>query len=243
MAIIQTFKRIVRRAFSSSLFAPLARTPLLGTITRVSTRKPLVALTFDDGPDPASTPDVLTLLDRYDAKATFFMVGKRAAAHPDIVQAVHDAGHAIGNHTWSHDSLRFASPSKGYKQVRLCKQVLTSYDSRLMRPPYGEQSLTSRLIAALLGYQVILWTRDVHDWREDNVDQIRDGLIQAARPGSIILLHDSICTNKDVPVVRDRDTMLEGLEDFLDQHGDKYRFVTLPELIRRGTALYERHGW
>ena len=161
-------KTTIRRAVGAAL-APFARTPLLGTITAVSTTEPLVALTFDDGPDPATTPRVLSLLDRYDAKATFFMVGERAAAHPTLVETVRERGHAIGNHTWSHTSLRFARPSEGYKQVRMCKQVLPSSHARLLRPPWGQQSLTSRLIAALLGYQVVLWTDHVQDCRRQPV--------------------------------------------------------------------------
>ena len=233
-----TIRRVVRAAL-----APLARTPLLGTITAVSTTEPLVALTFDDGPDSTNTPQVLSLLGRYNAKATFFMVGERAAAHPDLVETVREQGHAIGNHTWSHDSLRFARPSEGYRQVRRGKQVLPSSHARLLRPPWGQQSLTSRLIAALLGYQVVLWTNHVQDWKEPDAGRIRDSLIQSTRPGSIILLHDSIYKSRNDAPMRDRDTMLKGLADFLDQQADKYRFVTLPVLIEQGTAQYERYGW
>lgn len=242
MAVSRIFKRGVRRAVSSSL-APLARTSLLGTITAVSTGEPLVALTFDDGPDPTSTPKVLSLLDRHNAKATFFMVGERVAAHPDLVEAVSEQGHAIGNHTWSHDSLRLARPSEGYRQVRLCKQVLPSSHARLLRPPWGQQSLTSRLIASLLGYQVVLWTDHVQDWQEDNADRIRDGLMQAAQPGSIILLHDSIYKSRNKAPLRDRNAMLEGLAGFLDQKEDDFRFVTLPSLIEQGKPRYEQYGW
>ena len=235
-----TIRRVVRAAL-----APLARTPLLGTITAVSTTEPLVALTFDDGPDPATTPRVLSLLDRYDAKATFFMVGERAAAHPDLVETVRERGHAIGNHTWSHTSLRFARPSEGYRQVRRCKQVLPSSHARLLRPPWGQQSLTSRLIAALLGYQVVLWTDHARDWAEKNAQCIQNKLMQAARPGSIFLLHDAIFKSPNSGPLLNRSPMINGLAAFLDAENENYDFVTLPVLLKSSAVAvhYEQYGW
>src|SRR4051794_38727678 len=77
---------------------------LAGAITSVETEQPLVALTFDDGPDPLSTPSVLRLLERHNARATFFMVGAAAYRHPDLVRQVAQAGHVIANHSWDHSS-------------------------------------------------------------------------------------------------------------------------------------------
>ena len=145
------------RAVIGRLYRALKVVPLLavGTITRVSTSKPVAALTFDDGPDPVFTPRLLAVLHKHQAKATFFMVGKAAERHPDIVKEVAVAGHAIGNHSWDHPSFPLISRRERWAQVRACEKAIAPYGQRLFRPPYGDQNLLSRLEASWLGYQVI----------------------------------------------------------------------------------------
>ena len=227
----------------TSLLAPLSRTRVLGTLTSVATQDPLVALTFDDGPDPDHTPRLLDLLERYDVKATFFMVGERVARYPDLVDDVAERGHVVANHTWSHESLHSTSLRGSIEQLLRCKRALSPRGASLMRPPWGQQRLKSRLFALLCGYQVVLWTAHAQDWVEDDPERIAEALTQAISPGSIFLLHDSIYKSINESPMLDRTVMLQGLETFLKQSGQQCQFVTLPTLLKRGNPVYERHGW
>jgi peptidoglycan-N-acetylglucosamine deacetylase len=123
----------------------MATRDVIGTISHVHTRESVAALTFDDGPDPEYTPRLLAILERYRAQATFFMTGKAAQAHPELVRRVAQAGHAIGNHSWDHPSFPLISGRERRAQIRACAQALVPYGSRLFRPPYTEQNLGSRI--------------------------------------------------------------------------------------------------
>ena len=125
---------------------------IAGTITHVITEEPVVALTFDDGPHPVYTPQLLRILEKCRAYATLFMVGQAASEYPDLVRQVAKAGHAIGNHTWSHLALPSIKRKDRWKQLRACKRALAPYGNRFFRPPYGEQSPGSHFDAFCLGY-------------------------------------------------------------------------------------------
>ncbi|HEX2524363.1 MAG TPA: polysaccharide deacetylase family protein, partial [Terriglobia bacterium] len=140
--------------------------PFLGTVTSVQTRVPVASLTFDDGPHPEFTPRLLDILRHHKARATFFMLGQAAQKHPEIVRRVAEAGHAIGNHTWDHLSFPLLSERERQRQLKTCADAIAPYGLRLFRPPYGEQSLASRLSAARLGYEVIMFSVDVGDFCE-----------------------------------------------------------------------------
>lgn len=215
----------------------------MGTVTKVATPDPLVALTFDDGPDPDYTPRLLDLLDHHSVKATFFMVGERVAQHPDLVNDVSERGHVVANHTWSHESLHSTSVMESFEQLMRCRRALSPLGSSLMRPPWGQQRLKSRLVALLCGYQVVLWTAHAQDWIEDDPERIAETLTEATTPGSILLLHDSIYKSVNESPMLDRTVMLQGLETFLERCSPQCQFVTLPTLLERGAPVYERHGW
>ena len=140
-------KAVVKRVLSESAFA-------LGSVIRVSTAEPAIALTFDDGPHPEDTPRLLDVLERHGAKATFFVVGKSARDHPDLIERIAGAGHALGNHTWDHLSMPSLTGRFRRRQLAWTEEVLGSHSSGLFRPPYGEQSLGSRLDAARLGLRL-----------------------------------------------------------------------------------------
>src|SRR4051812_45491348 len=165
---------------------------VVGAITSVETTEPLVALTFDDGPDPTSTPSVLRLLEQYDARATFFMVGAAAHRHPDLVKQIAAAGHAIANHSWDHSSFTSMRGRQRRTQMRRCQRAIAPYGVRLFRPPYGRQNIASHLDARLLGFKVVAWSLAVDDWRTGDAHLMARRLIDHANPGSIVLLHDSI---------------------------------------------------
>lgn len=221
----------------------LKRLPLRGSITRVETTRPVVALTFDDGPDPACTPELLELLGAHDARATFFMLGIAAARHPELVERVAGAGHAIGNHTWDHPVLSRTPLREVRSQIRACQRALRPHGRRLFRPPYFAQSKVSVLAARLLGFRVVLANVDSGDWWNGDGRGIGEYLLGSVSPGDIVLLHDGLAGFTGLQLPRrplpDRGPMLEGLARFLDGSAGRLRCVTVPELLREGRPFRE----
>lgn len=213
---------------------------IMGTITHVSTQEPVVALTFDDGPHPESTPRLLDILEKHQARATFFMVGEAAQRYPDIVRRVAEAGHAIGNHSWDHSSLPLLSGRERRAQIRACEKALAPYGQRLFRPPYGYQSVASRLDALWLGYQVITWSVTASDWQDRDAHWITDQLVNEIKPGSIVLFHDALYTYVEKRYT-DRGPTLQAVDLLLEHLGGRFRFVTVPELLRSGRP--QRRNW
>lgn len=207
---------------------------LLGTITHVQTTEPCAALTFDDGPDPATTPLVLDLLERRGAKATFFVLGRHAQRYPDLIARMTAAGHAVANHSFDH--LRF--PDIGHReriaQILACERVIAPFGQRLFRPPRGLQSVSSRLDALLLGYRVVTWNVVVRDWENHDPDWMAGCLDTEVKPGSIVLLHDCLF-DADNSAAMDRRPMLEALDMFLSRNRTALTYVTVPDLLTRGT--------
>lgn len=207
-----------------------------GTITSVITKEPVAALTFDGGPDERWTPQVLDVLDAYQAKATFFVIGKFVDAHPDVMQRAHAAGHAHGNHTYLHPSFPLVSSAERRRELRACATALAPYPQarKLFRPPYLDQDLRSRFDTWSLGYDVIACSHHARDWEERDRDDMARTLCDGAKPGDVIMLHDAVCDQR----YRSRSAMIEALEIFLRQRAD-LRFVTVPELLRAGRPKRE----
>ena len=206
-----------------------------GTITHVDTAEPLAALTFDDGPDPEYTPALLDVLARHDARATFFMLGKRAAAHPELVSRVAAAGHALANHGWDHSSFPLLSGRWRRTQLRWCGEALAPHGCNLFRPPHGHQTPASQLDAWRAGYRVVTWSLVAGDWRGEDAQTLCDRLERGLLPGSIALLHDSLYTTSDI-AHRDREPTIRAVARLLEKPGQALRFVTVPELLRTGRA-------
>ncbi len=206
-------------------------------ITHVETRDPVSALTFDDGPHSVYTPRILSILEKYGASATFFMVGKAAKRHPEIVKMVVRGGHVIGNHSWDHSNLtQIPSRLRRLKQMHACERATAPYCKRLFRPPFGMQDAQVRFDALLFRYRVILWNVSAQDWVPQEAEEISNKIIDRVTPGSIFLLHDSMCSN--TPGVQwDREPMLEGLEMALAVLKQKIHFVTIPELLKAGPSV------
>jgi peptidoglycan/xylan/chitin deacetylase (PgdA/CDA1 family) len=224
--------RIVRKV----LF--LTTRSVIGTITRVTSQEPIAALTFDDGPDPEYTPRLLDVLEKYHAHATFFMIGKAAHAHPELVRRVAQAGHAIGNHSWDHPSFPMIRGRERCAQIRACAQALAPYGERLFRPPYTDQNIASRIDAFLLGYKVVTFDAWSDDWCGGDPETVARQLERRVHPGSIIVLHDRLSDALDRSYFN-REPMLNALEIFLNRVSDRFRFVTVPELLRHGRAHKE----
>jgi peptidoglycan/xylan/chitin deacetylase (PgdA/CDA1 family) len=154
-------------------------------------RSPFVALTFDDGPHPVHTPEVLDRLRRYGVTATFFLVGERAGAAPHIVHRIAAAGHALGNHTLSHPRFGLLSLSAPRRELERCQELLP--DARVFRPPFGRLTPGVWLAARRLGLPVVTWSVDSGDWQcasEAEALSCARTVLGAVRPGDIVLLHD-----------------------------------------------------
>lgn len=187
-----------------------------------------VALTFDDGPDPQLTPQLLDMLFRERVHATFFVQGDAAVVHPGLVARALREGHTIGTHTWSHPRLPFLSAEDVRREVVATKDVVIAATGRtpiLMRPPYGEFS--SRVLEVLrsTGDAVIMWNVDTEDWKNKNVPETTRRAIEGSKPGSIILMHDVHPTSvQSVP----------GIIRGLRERG--YSLVSVPTLLGPVTA-------
>lgn len=151
-----------------------------------------VALTFDDGPNPPYTGMILDVLARYGVPATFFCIGLRAAAHPDVLAAIVASGHEIGNHTWSHPFLPDLSEHELEEQVARTDQATGHPPARLLRTPYGTRTplFMSWLAGRPHGHRLVLWDVDSADWQRPGADAITQTVLKQSRPGSIILMHD-----------------------------------------------------
>ena len=151
-----------------------------------------VALTFDDGPDPQWTPQVLDILDRYGIKATFFVTGLQVQRHPDLARAIVARGHSIANHTWSHARLTSASDGGVSDQLVGTSNLIrdtTGYVVSCARPPYGETNGRVNNLIAGSGMRPAMWSVDTEDWRRRGVGSITARAL-AAGPDAVILMHD-----------------------------------------------------
>lgn len=154
------------------------------------TSKMRVALTFDDGPHPTVTPQILDILQKYDVQATFFLVGQRVQQHPEIVQRIVEEGHEIGNHTWSHPNIT-TLPINGVQQefIKTNEAIIaaTNYAPTVFRPPYGA---TSDTLEKLLPIPSVLWSIDTLDWRHRDPQQTIAIVNKHLHNNAIILMHD-----------------------------------------------------
>ena len=152
-----------------------------------------VALTFDDGPNPASTPQILDILDRFGVKATFFVVGRNVAQYPDLAREIVRRGHSIANHTWDHANLTRVSGPQIDAQIQRTDDVIVRTTGRrptCVRPPYGALNRTVANRIAASDHLPVLWTVDPTDWKRPGAGAIVDRILRASRPDGIVLMHD-----------------------------------------------------
>jgi peptidoglycan/xylan/chitin deacetylase (PgdA/CDA1 family) len=157
-----------------------------------------IYFTFDDGP-AADTPAVLAALAQHSAKATFFVVGARAQERPEFLRAAAQAGHYIGNHTFTHPHLAGMEHTQFQQElndtaalVQTTAGDLFTQDGRmhLMRPPYGDIDDNTAVWAHELGYDMVLWDIDPTDWDMPGIEAIVTKVLGEAKPGAIVLMHD-----------------------------------------------------
>ena len=188
-----------------------------------------VALTFDDGPNPNTTPIALELLKKYNAKGTFFMVGKAVAGNEEIIKQVVAEGHQIGNHSWSHPLLTKISLEQAKSQINDTTEALkkaSGQDVHIMRPPYGG---INAAIQAAVDQSFILWDVDTLDWKNRNTASIMKE-VRKARPGSIILMHDVHQTSINA---------LPTVLQYLTKQG--FELVTIDELMGDQLELHQKY--
>jgi len=153
-------------------------------------------LTIDDGPDPADTPELLALLDRHHVKAVFFVIGEKAEKYPELVRAIHEAGHTIGNHTWSHRQATFwcRGPWMTYREIAQCQSVvesITGQAPRLFRAPVGHSNLYVHGVMNKLGLRLIGWSARGFDAVAKDSEIVVERLVESMAPGSIVLAHEA----------------------------------------------------
>ncbi|HEV2195178.1 MAG TPA: polysaccharide deacetylase family protein [Candidatus Acidoferrum sp.] len=223
------------------------RAQLFGsTICRTNSPRKL-AITFDDGPNPAITPRLLDLLDRYQAKATFFVIGRFVRECPDLVKETAARGHLIGNHTDAHRNLTWLSPSQITVELRLCHHAITNAigaPAKWFRPPYGFRNPWVIPAATELSCKTAMWTLIPGDWLERPAEWLirrmqpiathaqhtatHDPNSAATGTGDVLCLHDGY--HKELNY--DRSRTLAALEHWLPRWRDLgLQFVTMDEAV------------
>jgi len=191
-----------------------------------------VALTFDDGPDPEYTPQLLDLLKRHGAKATFFVVGQNAERHPELVARIHEEGHILGIHNYVHHMNWFMRPSTVKKQIRQTSDIIegiTGEKPMYYRPPWG---IVNVFDYARLGHlQIVLWTSLFGDWKKKiGADKLYARMKRKLNPGQVFLLHDCGTTfgaDREAPA-----NTISALARILDDGRRRaLRFIGIDEMI------------
>ncbi|WP_190284905.1 polysaccharide deacetylase family protein [Bacillus sp. S3] len=219
-------------SLQSNVFAEMIKRrqvePTGQVVWDVTTSKKVISLTFDDGPSPIYTPQVLALLEKYSAHATFFQIGNRMELYPDVVEQVVEAGHEIGNHSMTHPYENKVGFQQMSGEISRAERIIQKYQPnhpKLFRPPGGYLDNALLHEAKEQGYRVVLWSyhQELKDWSLPGARNIANHVIRHARNGDIILLHDG---------GGDRSQTIEALKLFLPALKEKgYSFVTVSELL------------
>ena len=160
----------------------------------VHTSRPVLALTFDDGPHPELTPKLLDILRSEGVRATFYVIGRNVQTYPEIARRIVSEGHEIANHTWSHPALPSVGAARLNKEIASTSEIIKRVTGRRptnMRPPYG--AINERVRQSMYkdhGLDVILWSVDPLDWKRPGPSVVRQRLVDGATPGGILLAHD-----------------------------------------------------
>lgn len=191
---------------------------------------PCLALSFDDGPDPATTPVIIDALEKAGAKATFFLIGNRVPGHEAILRRMQADGFDIGNHSWAHPDFTKLRPEQMLDQINRTQSVISAAGvtpPHLFRPPYGAQN---EIVRQTLPLPIILWNVDPKDWAEKDPHRIAEIVVASAKPGAIIVMHDS------------HPTTAAAAAEFINKLSQTYQLVTISQLVQipaeaRGTTV------
>ncbi len=220
------------------------------TLVRGPQDERVVALTYDDGPNPPYTNEILDVLQAEHVHATFFVVGRAVQAYPEVVRREAAAGNAIGNHTWSHGHLVLygeAGLRQTLQRTDAAIFVATGRHTHLMRPPFGGRDWLVLGEVRRLGYTPVMWSVPLaRDWEYPSSGTIADRVLKYVDDGSIIDLHDGnegiLCARMHLAArLCDRSADVGAtrlIVDTLKREG--YRFVTIPQLLRLETRVEAR---
>jgi peptidoglycan/xylan/chitin deacetylase (PgdA/CDA1 family) len=185
-----------------------------------------IALTFDDGPHPRYTKQILEILQEYNVTATFFIIGVNAINYPDTLLAIAASGCEIANHTFTHKNVLKMSSEEITKEIEDCRDTvyqISGIRTTLFRPPEGACAEAIITGAKNLEHKIILWSIDTKDWAHTPSSQIAEKVIGCARDGDIVLMHDYVSGNN---------TTIDALRMMIPQLIEKgYEFVTISELL------------
>jgi peptidoglycan/xylan/chitin deacetylase (PgdA/CDA1 family) len=183
----------------------------------IHSKKQVLYLTFDDGPTPVITNQALEILAHFNARATFFCIGRNVERHPEIYRQVIDNGHATGNHTYSHLKGWYTKNREYFNDIALAAQFIPS---GLFRPAYG-MITPSQIRKLKQQYRIVLWSIMSYDFHKDtSPDQCLNNLIQHVRPGSVVVFHDSVKASTN---------MLHALPRVLEYFGQRgFEFRAIP---------------
>lgn len=201
----------------------------------INTKEKVVALTFDDGPHKKYTTDILDLLEQYNAKGTFFIVGEQAEKNPEVVLRMYEDGHELANHTYTHPNSR--NVSKVMNEIRQTNNTIysiTGYTPTLFRPVEGQY--TDALIEEVVkdGFKVVMWSwhQDTQDWKNPGVNKIVNTVLKGTKEGNVILFHDG---------GGNRAQTVDALKKILPElQKQGYQFVTINDLIKRTKQANEK---
>lgn len=204
-------------------------------VVRVPVAGNVVALTYDDGPNPPFTGDLLGMLEKHGVQATFFLKGRNVDAFPDAVRAVAAAGHEIGNHSYDHQPMISFSESAMRAELTRTNRAISNvlgYKPELFRPPYGIQGPGLKMALEELGMLSILMTDSGADWEVSDPALIASAVLKTVEPGSIILLHDGH-GDVDDPHTQDSRTASVAATGMIieELHSRGYQFVTVGALM------------
>lgn len=193
----------------------------------------LLALTYDDGPNEPYTTQLLEVLARYDARATFFLIGQFVAVRPEIARSLVDAGHAVGNHTHTHPDLTTLPPAEVAGELEAASRAIedaTGTRPRLFRPPFGRRSRRILAAARALGMTPVMWRSACYDWKATSPAGIVNPLLAQVRGGEVIQLHDGGHRRLGI----DRSHCVQATDELLREfRGAGFEFITVPEMMKR----------
>lgn len=194
-------------------------------ISHGSRAEKVIALTFDDGPHPRYTPRILELLERYQVKATFFMIGENMALYPDLAKKVAESGHEIGSHTYTHPHMLKLSPKALLGEIKDSERIFDTLElpkPTLFRPPEGYRTKEQCALLKEAGYRVVVWSLDTHDWKSTPSSEIVRYVLENISGGDILLFHDYISG---------QNTTITALEQIIPKLlSDGYQFVCVSGL-------------
>lgn len=203
-------------------------------VYNVDTEEKVIAISFDAAWGNANTEELMNILDRYDVKTTFFLVGFWAEKYPELVQELVSRGHEIGNHSATHPHMAQLSAAQIREELRKCSDLvksITGNPTTLFRPPYGEYNDTVVKVSREEGYECVQWNVDSLDWKNLGTEQMVKQCTKSVNPGDIVLFHN------------DSKYILEALPQILEYYTQAgYKIIPVSQLLLKGETWIDHTG-